>query len=621
MRFEEPTGEVKSLVDRFLDDTLSDEEMQQLDRLLNDSASLRAFFSTYCQMHIELGTEEAVDLRAQKVFDEFCERKQKLAAAPFPVLDTSAADNPLSYLMGAAGRGLTFLVCRPAMIFLLGLLTAVVAYEVWPRAAERQQQSVNANPNTSVAYLASVNGCSWVGSPVLHAVGSDVRAGEELFLEEGIAEFRLANGVIASIEGPASMLLGTSSTLILQHGKLTVRVPWGVKDFGVIAGDCRVVATDAEIGVVVAKGSVEVHSFAGESRLAPLQYSESLLGAAGIEDGVDEDDDDVETFFPLLVAEGRAGVWHSTGNYQTENLLADRSKFASKLSMGGNLPATQQYAKAVLASKPVSYWRFESIENRRIANEVSGGQALAIIGEVDLSGDHQNHFLELGSTPDSGHLVTDSAVPLAGKDYTLEVWCKPSHYHRGTLVALGLEPPRKPNEEILKHAVILQTMRDDDRYADVLRNLNPGGIRFLHRNPPTRDPRTGTSCYTTRRYQVRRWQHVVAVKKDGAIRVYVDGVVTGKADDSTEIAKGLRVMVGKAILRRQGSLPPRSFCGQLDELAIYNRALSEEEIDSHFKAIDFKEQQKALSEGNPDAEQRAKTSVHHQNVDAMKHGV
>jgi hypothetical protein len=549
---------------------------------------------------------------------------------PVPASEPAAnGSNPITLPTEAISASLSAQLRQFVLVFAVVALATIVIYEKWLRAP-RNENLAAANPGTlsptektggnevSVAYLASVNGCSWGDTPTVHTVGSNVRAGDEIFLEEGIAEFRLANGVIANVEGPASLLLGSSLRLVLQQGKLTVRVPWGVKDFSVIAGECRVIATDAEIGIAVAKGSVEVHSFVGETRLAPLLFSDRVRGRSDVEDDVEGDF--AADSLPFIVSEGRSAIWQSAGKLQSDSLLADRSKFASKLSMGDYLPATQQYVDAVIASRPVSYWRFEAIDKRRVLNEVRGAQPLAVVGDVSLSGDSRNRFLELGSDADAGHLVSDRAVPLSGKDYTVELWCKPSHFHRGTLVSMGLEPPPKPNEQILKHAFMLQTMRDDDRFADVLHNMNPGGIRFLHRNPPTRDPRTGTSCYTRERYQVRRWQHVVAVKEEDSLRIYVDGVVTGTAEDSTEIAKGLRVMVGKALFRKLGALPTRAFCGQLDELAIYNRALGEQEIVSHFKAIDFTPK-KTRSDGDRVLEDRAKApAALYRNADEAKLG-
>jgi hypothetical protein len=177
-------------------------------------------------------------------------------------------------------------------------------------------------------------------------------------------------------------------------------------------------------------------------------------------------------------------------------------------------------------------------------------------------------------------------VPLSGTDYAVEIWCKPSHSHRGTLVALGFEDVRKRPKEILHHAFILQSMRDSDQPMD-LKNSKPGSIRFLHRNPPDRNPASGTSCYSDGLYHLRHWQHVVAVKEKSSMRLYLNGVLTGKMEDPTQIAQNLRVMIGEVYFRRTDIQPSRSFYGQLDELAIYNRALREEEIVEHYRAVDF----------------------------------
>ena len=54
------------------------------------------------------------------------------------------------------------------------------------------------------------------------------------------------------------------------------------------------------------------------------------------------------------------------------------------------------------------------------------------------------------------------------------------------------------------------------------------------------------------------------------MRLYVNGELAAEEEDASELPAGLRLLVG----RLYPSQRVRPFIGQLDELALYNRALS-----------------------------------------------
>jgi hypothetical protein len=74
---------------------------------------------------------------------------------------------------------------------------------------------------------------------------------------------------------------------------------------------------------------------------------------------------------------------------------------------------------------------------------------------------------------------------------------------------------------------------------------------------------------------------VVAVKDGEEMRLYVDGELVAKSNDNTKLSPGLTLLVGQLDRSRDW----RRFVGQLDELAIYNRALSDGEIRAHFQLV------------------------------------
>jgi len=74
---------------------------------------------------------------------------------------------------------------------------------------------------------------------------------------------------------------------------------------------------------------------------------------------------------------------------------------------------------------------------------------------------------------------------------------------------------------------------------------------------------------------------VAAVKDGTEMRLYVDGRQVGKARDESPTPEGLHLVIGQLYTETV----ERFFIGQLDEVAIYDRALSPEEVRRHHELL------------------------------------
>jgi hypothetical protein len=163
-----------------------------------------------------------------------------------------------------------------------------------------------------------------------------------------------------------------------------------------------------------------------------------------------------------------------------------------------------------------------------------------------------------------------------GDSYSIEFWIKPSHYHVGSVVSL-VGDADMPNG-IIPHGLLLE-MGGTGLIPSALHH--PGRVRFLHRSPASNDSELGTSCYSTDAYTLRKWQHVVAAKDASHMRLYFNGKLAGEGEDLTSIPPRMRLLVGRLYPSRR----VRPFIGQLDELAIYSRALKPNEIRKHYRLV------------------------------------
>jgi hypothetical protein len=285
---------------------------------------------------------------------------------------------------------------------------------------------------------------------------------------------------------------------------------------------------------------------------------------------------------PLTIEEGAAIAFISDqqGLAPPQKQKADRSRFASNLSMGGSLPVSQEYVSAILNSdpklRPASYWRFESLEGGVVRNEIDGAPDLKVVGELCLSGTAQNNSIDLGRPHSSGHLLSERAIPsLDGHEYSVEVWAKPSHFHQGVLASLTVKPKNIGSGPPSEMGFRIELERGYDL-------VKPGSVRFLQRNPPGFS--RGSSCFSNRLYGLRYWQHIVAVHRGTSALLFLDGKKVAEGEGPKRLSSDLFLVVGQAYTSTIAEAE-FIFVGQLDELAMYPRALSADEIVQHYKLI------------------------------------
>jgi len=99
-----------------------------------------------------------------------------------------------------------------------------------------------------------------------------------------------------------------------------------------------------------------------------------------------------------------------------------------------------------------------------------------------------------------------------------------------------------------------------------------GQLRFLHRFPFTA---TGTNIYTDTTYDDGAWYHAVMVKSADTMTLYVNGQQVGLAADNTQFDQALPWITLGVLTRNQLS---RYFPGAIDDVRIFDRALSQEEV-------------------------------------------
>jgi hypothetical protein len=249
------------------------------------------------------------------------------------------------------------------------------------------------------------------------------------------------------------------------------------------------------------------------------------------------------------------------------------------------------YERTVLAKSPVAYWRLAEKEGPDAEDRTENGHKGTYEGRPEFQEkgaliDDANPAIKLDGKRSYIEVPShkDFSQPTSGKGLTVEVWLRPD-----TLEFKG---------------------ETDDPYVFWLgkgeAKRQEWGLRFYSRKSKDRPNRIsayifnpegglGAGAYFQDKLKVGEWIHVVACfdpgdaeTKGAGVHIYKDGVLRlGPPKPGTLYGNRewkIKPVAGDAPLR-MGTRDLKSFLtGALDEVAIYPRVLSAEEILENYKA-------------------------------------
>jgi hypothetical protein len=230
---------------------------------------------------------------------------------------------------------------------------------------------------------------------------------------------------------------------------------------------------------------------------------------------------------------------------------------------GDSGSASSPYAQAVLADKPLAYWRLDELTGPT-ATDLSGhgydgtytglisyGQPGAIANERDAA------------VSFNGGYMTAAGVPLFSgtAQFTLEVWIKRL-------------------QDDAYHGILAQNDRIggnvSEGYLLVFQPANVGAPLDLSRFHAS----NGDYANTFGLAWSNTWTHVVATYDSQTITLYVNGVSAGSTTSTTMI--GVVTDPFTVGIDSGGVENPSPFDGMIDEVAIYDHPLSLAQVQAHY---------------------------------------
>ena len=243
------------------------------------------------------------------------------------------------------------------------------------------------------------------------------------------------------------------------------------------------------------------------------------------------------------------------------------------------------YAKEILAGAPLAYWRLEdwigpTAEDATENHPARYEDRIAFY----LPGARREGGAKMFAAPETNSTFSGSSINRAahfaggrlhaeldvGASWSVELWCWPGTPFdfrpiTGYLVSRGEDGDR-------------QALGEHLGIGGTAKNTTPGAL-FLYTGNEIGDVVSG---HTPLRF--RDWHHIVFVRDGNLVRIYLDGQleVQSKAKRTLTPAGARQFFVGG---RCDGMFP---FEGKIDEISVYDRPLTPDEVAGHFKVSERK---------------------------------
>ncbi|PAW68872.1 MAG: hypothetical protein B9S34_00760 [Opitutia bacterium Tous-C1TDCM] len=373
--------------------------------------------------------------------------------------------------------------------------------------------------------------------PADTAVGTRLRAGE-LHLRRGLLELTYPSGVVLVLESPARFDLRNATTLWLAEGNVSARVPENAVGFTVDTPSGAIVDLGTEFGVSAGAQSSEVHVFKGEVLVRNQQEPDSLR-----------------------LAENRASRIDRQSRTPT-GIDYRPDRFIRTLDEPGG-----RYRDLIRSQEPVAYYRMRITPDAAHLMDVSArqlhGRILRGASERTSAPGKVGAGLRLGGPATRTYAVVPEFPPAPSAALTVCAWVRAESRPRWATIAkhwakAGNGPPGGQFHFGLWHDEgTLEVRVRDGAGAEV-------GVRETEPLP------------------LGEWHFVAFVVDGTTLRLYRNGrEVAATACASLNPVPAAALGLG-AKLDAAGREPepntPGFWDGTLDEIAVFHRALSADQL-------------------------------------------
>jgi hypothetical protein len=571
------TGRLSHLLAALCDATITDAEFDELQACLLADEDARLAYVRFVSLHANLFAMLPLSAAAEKPLEpavacpegsdsRLLQDVRARVAVEAELAAAAATVRPAEHSSSAVQR-------FPLRTTLLAIATvAAVFYGAFAAISWNLRPTLDTSPSTdlsnkapAVAVIRDAAKADWASKPT---------AGEAFKLETGAIEQTLAQGAKIVVEGPAEWSVAGNNRVTLDVGKVLANVPQQAIGFTVVTPTSKIVDLGTEFGVSVnERGQTQTQVFQGE---VEVESGNAKTGASNT----------AETRQPptvrRLVAgeavciDARGSITSIVPTAAKPEQFIQRARVAARPTGMAEASLSDAYSQAVLQTPGlVAYWRLADGGRMEVKDEVGATQQQPLGRSpgkyLGFRGDSLNQRGALSASK-SGAVFFDghSCVEIPNQSHLSGDW-------DGLTLAAWIKPGRvQPPESDL--SVIVGNWANQpasDTYCLSYRDghLNMAAGNGVNGQVSVAGVGNVPFTFDAYHFAVGTWQ-----KQDGSYRLYVDG----EADlAQMQQAPPWKLHAGRShsvSIGGQRITGDRHFVGAIDEVSVFNRALTPQEV-------------------------------------------
>jgi hypothetical protein len=537
-----PETTLAKLLEGWLDGGLSDAEQSDLLRLLDEDPALRRRFAEQVAM---LGaTRAAADANPRwlALFDALDLADDSEAQTSSFAAVTMSRIEAVQHRSWHSRTAVWGIAATVALLLAVGfLLITRQASPVAPALADTPTEPAD------ISAVAVVIGTS-PGAGL--ETGSYLKPGV-ISQTEGWMTFQTLNGVSVTLDAPFEASLLSHDRVLLTKGRARVRVPEGAEGFKLESPAFDVVDLGTEFAALVHPDGT------GTCRVFEGKADVSLLDSIG----------EVKRTQQLVANESVRISPASQTMLTIEESGDSYPEIKQPLRPKLNIPSS--YATDVMAMGPGGYWRFESIQDAKVANELPGAVPLQAVGNATITAEEGgNHSGDLTHRVQAEFFqIPSKTKTMLEGDFSISLFAQFSWMQNFALISAS-----RYDHGSQGHSFVLQSYASFRRFG-----FNGTGLHAVLRDPPSWDG--GVEVYGNMQVRPLHWHHIAATRNRDVVTLYLDGAVVAREPAGAMPLDSRMIFVGRLNGNLdQSRMEARGLVGHIDELAIFPRALSDDEI-------------------------------------------
>ena len=347
-------------------------------------------------------------------------------------------------------------------------------------------------------------------------------------LDRGLLHLRFGSGVMVYVEAPARFHAVNDKRVVLHSGRLSASIPPEGVGFTVDTPDAEVIDFGTEFSIDVESNASEVHVFEGLVRVQPRSLKDGKAGQA-------------------VNLQSSQAVKIDNASKKPVGIQLATDRFISSFDE----PKKRPYPRAVKQLSPVAYYRMP-IRDKGLVADPTQYSGVVLTGEgvrpphacgVDAGGSLR---VRAGSTGRGGRV--DSPPPLGTGQFTLAVFIYLESQSPGGTVATNIQRAEGNFELALDDKGCLQaTIRD-----------RTGRLRSV-----------ASSAFLP----LRTWRFLVMTVDSDHLRIYQDGQLIASVPCAM-----MANSASETVWFGTSAAGTGLWDGRIDELAIFDKALGDNEI-------------------------------------------